>query len=280
MKKYAFVTAMLMLPFIVFAQKPRSCCSTATQEFAMLGDKSEFRSAHDAPEPINFTPGLGKDITFPTPDGITGRAYVVMADIPTKDYLIVFHEWWGLNNHIRKECERLAIMIDNVNIIGVDLYDGRTADNADAAAKLMQSVNEKRAVAIVNGAVGFCGEGSRIQTIGWCFGGGWSLQGTLLAGDKSVGCVMYYGIPEKDAKKLEKLNAPVLGIFASRDGWVNQEVVDEFEKNMNALNKPLTLKWYDAVHAFANPSNPNFDKEASADASRMAIAFINKNFNH
>jgi carboxymethylenebutenolidase len=278
MKKLALIFALFLIPVLSIAQNKRSCCQAATQEFAMLGKKADFRSEHDTPEPLAFTPSLGSDISFAVPGGVNGRGYAVMADTPTDNYLLVFHEWWGLNNYIRRECERLSLMLDGVNIIAVDLYDGKTTDNRETAAKLMQGVDEKRAANIVKGAVAHAGPSARIQTIGWCFGGGWSLQASMIAGGQTIGCVMYYGMPEKEESKLKSINYPVLGIFASKDGWINQEVVGEFEKKMNELSKDITMKWYDAEHAFANPSNPQYDSEATADANKLAVEFLRGNF--
>jgi len=70
----------------------------------------------------------------------------------------------------------------------------------------------------------------------------------------------------------------VLGIFASQDGWINQEVVDIFEKNMYELKKSITIKWYDAEHAFANPSNPKFNQSAAEDANKMTLSFLKSNY--
>jgi carboxymethylenebutenolidase len=170
------------------------------------------------------------------------------------------------------------LIFDDVNIIALDLYDGRTATNRENASQLMQSVKEERAKEIIKGALTYAGENAEIQSVGWCFGGGWSLQCALIAGEKSKGCVIYYDMPEKDENKLKTLHAPLLGIFASNDGWINQEVVDSFEKSMNEINKPLTIKWYDADHAFANPSNPKFDNEAANDANSKARQFLQTNF--
>jgi carboxymethylenebutenolidase len=87
---------------------------------------------------------------------------------------------------------------------------------------------------------------------------------------------MYYGMPELDVAKLKSLNGPVLGIFGKKDGWINPEKVKEFEAAMKKASKKLTVKMYDADHAFANPSNPKFDKVASADAHAAAVSFLKK----
>ena len=261
-----------------FGQSNKTCCNAATQEFAMLGSEASFRSAHDAPEPMNFNPTLGTDISFEVATGLDGRGFLVKAEKKSNKYLFVFHEWWGLNNYIRKECEKFALILDDVNIIALDLYDGKTATNREDASELMQQVEDSRAREIIKGALKYVGENAEVQSIGWCFGGGWSLQSALIAGTQSKGCVIYYGMPEKDENKLKTLHAPVLGIFASNDGWINHEVVDPFEASMKEINKPLTIKWYDADHAFANPSNPKFNSDAANDANSKAQQFLKTNF--
>ena len=110
--------------------------------------------------------------------------------------------------------------------------------------------------------------------MGWCFGGGWSLQAALLGGKQTVGCVMYYGMPEKDVAKLKTLNSDVLGLFADQDKWINPEVVKQFEKDMAAAGKKVTVKEYPADHAFANPSNPKYNKELATDAHQKALAYL------
>lgn len=109
--------------------------------------------------------------------------------------------------------------------------------------------------------------------MGWCFGG-WSLQSALIGGKQTVGCVMYYGMPEKDVAKLKMLKSDVLGLFAEQDKSISPEIVAQFEKNMAAAGKKVTVKEYPAVHAFANPSNPNYNKVLAEDAHQRALAYL------
>jgi carboxymethylenebutenolidase len=161
-------------------------------------------------------------------------------------------------------------------VIALDLYDGKVATTQQEAGKYMGEAKEERIRAIIKGALDYVGPKAKIGTIGWCFGGGWSLQTALMAGKQTSACVMYYGMPETDVDKLKAINGPVLGIFAKKDGWINPDKVKEFEANMKKVAKKLTVKMYDADHAFANPSNPKFDKEAAADAHKAALAFLKK----
>jgi carboxymethylenebutenolidase len=140
----------------------------------------------------------------------------------------------------------------------------------------MQSVKTERAENIIKGAFAYVGKKARIGTIGWCFGGGWSLQAAILAEKQARACVIYYGMPEKDTEKLKKLKAAVLGIFANKERWISPAIVDEFENNLNALKKKNSINRFNAEHAFANPSNPNYDKEATEKAYQLTLAFFRK----
>ena len=148
----------------------------------------------------------------------------------------------------------------------------------------MQSLAASRGQAIVEGAIAFANESSgntaQFVQIGWCMGGGWSLQSALLAGEQSAGCVMYYGMPEKDIRRLESLIGPVLFVFAGRDKWINREVVESFRNDMEQINHPLEILEYDADHAFANPSNPSYNQQAAEEAYVASIAFLRDALQH
>jgi carboxymethylenebutenolidase len=270
----------LMALSTVFAQGKVSCCTKpvpeATEQFAMLGSDESFRMKHENPLPFKLQNPKGKMITFKTPDGKTGQAYVIKASKKTDDYLFVFHEWWGLNDYIKQEAEQLNKDLSNVNILAIDLYDGKVAAKREQAMEYMQATTTERARAIINGAINYAGKNAAIATIGWCFGGSWSLQAAILAGDKAKAAVMYYGMPERDIERLKQLKAPVLGIFAEKDNSITPEIVKDFEQKMQAADKKIKIKMYDAVHAFANPSNPKYDRTAAEDAHKLAIDFLIK----
>lgn len=230
--------------------------------------------AHPNPLPLAFPSKIGKTITYKTPDGKEAHAYELKAAKPTENYLLVVHEWWGLNDFIKRESEKLYNDLGNINVIALDLYDGKVATTREEAGKLMGAVKEDRAQAIIKGAITYTGAKARIATIGWCFGGGWGLQSTLLAGKHAIGCVMYYGMPEQDVNRLKTLNTDVLGIFANKDQWINPKVVAQFKGNMAKAGKKLTVYQYDADHGFANPSNPAYNSKATQDAYTHTIAFL------
>jgi carboxymethylenebutenolidase len=288
MKNFILVIVLfLATTAMVNAQTKMACCvkpatsdagetSGATAQFAALSNDASFREKHENPLPFNLHGQTGKMISYKTPDGKTAKAYEIKAKKRTNDYVFVIHEWWGLNDYIKKESQRLSEEIGDANIIALDLYDGRIATTQEQAGQLMQAVSEDRARAIINGALNYVGKKADIATIGWCFGGGWSLQTAIMAGSQAEAAVIYYGMPEQNVERLKKLKAPVLGIFASQDQWINPKVVEEFKQNMDKADEKLTVKMYEADHAFANPSNPKYKAEFAEEAHKLAVEFIKK----
>jgi carboxymethylenebutenolidase len=247
------------------------------QGMAQFTTDSAFKEAHEIPAPFDFD-GRGETLQFATPDGQTGTGYYMKSETDTKNYLLVIHEWWGLNDHIRQEAERLFDELGNAHVLALDMYDGQVAADREQASKLMGGLKEERALAIVNGALDWAGKDARIATIGWCFGGGWSLRSSILAGERGAGCVMYYGMPVENAADLAPLKADVLGIFAKQDNWINEPVVQKFETLAKATGKNVTVKWFDAQHAFANPSNARYDEKAAKEANALALEFLKGKF--
>lgn len=231
-----------------------------------------FKGVHEIPENLDFQP-RGEMVSFPTADGKEGQAYVLRSTAPSTKHLIVIHEWWGLNDHVKLEAEHLFDSL-GVNVWALDLYDGQVAQDRESAGNLMQSREQVRLETIIRGAMDQWGPQARVATIGWCFGGGWSLRASILAGEKSVGCVMYYGMPVESAADLVPLKADVLGLFASKDQWINAEVVRKFAALCQATGKKFDYHFYDADHAFANPSSPRYNDAAAQEANGLALSFL------
>lgn len=257
--------------------------TTGTESFAMFAGDKKFVATHLEPEPFTLVDQLGKALTFKTPDGKESTAYFIAAAKPTEHYLFVIHEWWGLNDYIKQESEKWYKALGDVNVIALDLYDKKVATTRDSASKYMSAVKTDRAAAIIQGALAYATTEAekinakpRIATVGWCFGGGWSLQASLLSGLNAKACVMYYGMPEENREKLDNLQAPVLFIWPEQDKWINKDVVTKFEATMANAKKSVAVEKYNADHAFANPSNPKYSKEFAEDAFTKSIAFIKK----
>jgi carboxymethylenebutenolidase len=191
--------------------------------------------------------------------------------------VVMIHEWWGLNDNIKHWADRMAS--DGYAALAVDLYGGVVATNSDQAMAAMNAVDGAKAVAVMQAAEKFLREDARVKSkkvasLGWCFGGGMSLQLALNSTTLDA-CVLYYGFVEKDPAKLAALKAPVLAIFGSKDQAITPTSVATFVDGLVKADKEHRVMFFPAVHAFANPSNPKYD-EASASVAwenvRMFLA--------
>lgn len=253
----------------------QSCCQKPA-DMKLLALNADFRKAHEIPEPIDFHPAKGLMINFPTADGVEGQAFYVPCGKPTQKVLLVIHEWWGLNDYIKREAEKWQKDLGDVDVYAIDLYDGKATTNPDDAGKLMGGLTEERARAIINGVIANAGTDKKFATIGWCMGGTWSFNSTLLAGKQAAGCVMYYGFPEADVKKIGRLTTDVLYIYGTKDNYIRSEHVKAFGDHVKSTGHVFTRKDYEAVHAFANPSNPHFDSDAAGKAQKHVLDFLKK----
>lgn len=276
MKYFAFLIT-LFFAGQAFAQGPTCCAKEdkATATFAAFADDMDFRNMHPEPKSMKAHEQKGEMVQFDAADGQGSQAYNIQGEGESEYCLFVIHEWWGLNDQVKAEADRLFEELGgNVRVMALDMYDGAVATTREAASKLMQGVEGEHARAIIRGAADVLPEGTKIATIGWCFGGGWSLQASMELGEQAAGCVMYYGMPEEDEERLAGLSVDVLGIFAAKDGWITPEVVAQFEERMENQEKNLTYKIFDAKHAFANPTRDVYDSKAAKEANAMALEFL------
>ena len=138
--------------------------------------------------------------------------------------LLLIHEWWGLNDQIKSVAAEFAAL--GYLALACDLYGGKSADTSDGARALMGAVDGKKATETVAAwgewlKVHKQGAG-KLGTVGWCFGGGWSLNASIATPVDAT--VVYYGRVAKKARELSKLKGPVLGHYATRDNWINQQI--------------------------------------------------------
>jgi carboxymethylenebutenolidase len=252
-----------------------SCMDNETlQAYQIEASTSKFAAMHIAPIKVNPADLLGKMISYDAADGKQANAYFIPAKKKTKKWLIVIQEWWGLNDHIKLEADKYYTDLGDVNVIAVDMYDGKVAATPDSAMKLMRGADMKRMTAIMQATIQHAGSDASIYSVGWCFGGMWSLQTAILAGSQAKGSVMYYGRPETNLEKLKTIQCDIIGFFGNQDQAPSPTMVNDFENNMKLAGKNLSVNRYEANHGFANPSNPSFNPTATADAYAKAIAFL------
>jgi carboxymethylenebutenolidase len=251
------------------------CLNMETQQaYQLEAGTPAFAGMHPSPIVVNAENLLGKMMSFDAADGKQANAYFIAAKKKSNKYLIVIQEWWGLNENIKMEADKYYTDLGDVNVIAVDMYDGKVAATPDSAMKLMRGADMGRMTAIMQGAIKYAGSKASIYSVGWCFGGMWSLQTAILAGPQAKGSVMYYGRPESNMEKLKSIQCDIIGFFGNLDQSPSPTMVNDFEKNMKEAGKNLSVNRYQAGHGFANPSNPSYNAAAKEDAYAKAIAFL------
>lgn len=194
--------------------------------------------------------------------------------------IMMIHEWWGLNDNIKQMAEKLAS--HGYVVFAVDLYDGQVGTTTDEARQLRISFEQSQWTENMNAAVAYMDENhspTKLGSIGWCFGGGQSLNLALNNEDMDA-TVIYYGQLVTDEQELSKINWPVLGIFAGLDGGITPEKVQEFEASLNEVGVENDITIYPGVnHAFANPSGDRYAPDEAKDAWGKTLVFFEQNLN-
>ena len=193
--------------------------------------------------------------------------------------VIMIHEWWGLNDHVRATADRLAG--EGFIVLAVDLFGGKVASTPGEARVLMieaiedpESMNDniRAAFDFVSDTAG----APRVGSLGWGFGGSRSLRAAELFPEELDAAVIYYGQVSNDEEALHPIGAPILALFAANDRSIKLASVEAFKDALETLRKNYDLHIYPGVgHAFANPSGRNYDAAIAADAWRRTLEFLN-----
>lgn len=235
---------------------------------AVLADPALAQAVAQTTRSQTITTASGRQVTAAVarPDSEVKRNPLVM----------LVHEWWGLNDQIKAVAVELAQQ--GFLAVAVDLFQGRVVTAVDEARALVEKVRPEEAADTLAAWAAWARnhpEGNRrLGVVGWCFGGGWALNAATIAPIDAT--VVYYGRVALSADQLGRLKGPVLGHFGRQDSFITAEVVAGFEKAMKQAGKPYSLYWYDAGHAFANPTGDNYRQADTQLAWRRTVDFLKK----
>jgi len=194
--------------------------------------------------------------------------------------LVVIHEWWGLNDWVKEEASKLAD--EGYVALAIDLYRGKVATTPDEAHEIMRGVPQDRASRDLLAASSYLRsqknvDPKRVGSIGWCMGGGYSLD--LALSDPTLkAAVINYGHLATDDATLKKIDAAILGIFGGQDRGIPVADVSKFESQLKALGKTVDIHIFpDAGHAFENPNNKQgYRADDAAQAWKLTVNFLAK----
>jgi carboxymethylenebutenolidase len=220
----------------------------------------------------------GKPVSYKSGDETVQGVLYTPAGKGPFPAVVVIHEWWGLNDWVKEQGSKLSDQ--GYVTLAIDLYRGKVATAPDEAHEIMRGVPEDRAKRDLHAAVEFLKSQTnvkkdRIGAIGWCMGGGYSLDVALQEPDLAAD-VINYGHLATDVDALKKINAPILGSFGAQDRGITPEDVHKFEAALKQLGKSVDIKIYDdAGHGFENPNNKDGYRAAdAADAWQRTVVFL------
>lgn len=203
-------------------------------------------------------------------------AYVDRPVEDTNTAVILIHEWWGINQHIRDLAHRYAG--EGYNCIAPDLFRGRVAQDAEEASALMNALaiedgleTIRKAMDAARDKYGF----DQFVINGYCMGGTFALRAACEIPELKAAAPFYGDTPGEDV--LQKLTVPTLFIAGKRDAWINEAKVNGLKEAAAKHALPIEVVSYDADHAFFNDTRPEvYNAEAANDAWRRTIEFLRK----
>lgn len=216
-------------------------------------------------------------LTLETPNGAT-TAHVALPDDTGKGgaAVILIHEWWGINDHVRDLALRFAK--EGYICIAPDLFHGQTAKDTKEAEKLMNGLSTEDSVSTIKSTIEKLGQKygiEKIGIIGHCMGGTFAMQAACELDTLGAAAPFYGDIP--DEKTLARLKVPTLFIAAAHDKWITPEKVNELKEAAHKYNLPVEVVSYDADHAFFNNTRPEvYNPEAAADAWQRVLKLFHE----
>jgi len=222
---------------------------------------------------------VGEMIEFPV-EGGSIEGYEAVPALGGGPGVVVIQEWWGLVDHIKDVCDRFAAA--GFVAVAPDLYHGKSTKSPDEAGKLMMALRIDEAEKELEGATEYLLKhdavtSRKIGVVGFCMGGALSLY-TATKNPNIGACIVFYGGHPNVKPDLPNLHAPVLGLYAEKDGFVTPASVRELESKLKQLGKQIDVNIYPGTdHAFFNDSRPEvYNEKAAADAWQRTVDFLHK----
>lgn len=219
-----------------------------------------------------------RDVRVPYGGGEIGAILATPVEVGRFPAVVVIHEWWGLNDHIRDVTGRLAS--EGIVAVAPDLYDGRITADPEAAGSMMMGLDAAEALAKLSATVEFAGKderssGEETGVIGFCMGGSYSLL--LAIHDERIhAAAPFYGqVPGDDV--LSGLSRPVFYVYAGKDQWITKDEVDRLDRHLEGKTGEVA-RFMDADHAFFNNTRPEvYRPEDAKNAWDRVVGFLKEN---
>jgi carboxymethylenebutenolidase len=197
------------------------------------------------------------DIEFPTSAG-AAPGYLAVPDGEHGPGVIVLQEWWGVDEHIRSLCDRLAA--EGFYALAPDLYKGETTTQPSEAQQKMMALSMGEVEQQMCGAADYLAsqpgfEGPGVGAVGFCLGGGLAVWAAATCPNIAAAVTFYYVMPH-GKPDFSAIDGPVLGHFGTADEFIPTEDANKLEAELKDAGVDTTFHYYEgAGHAFVNDTN-------------------------
>jgi carboxymethylenebutenolidase len=222
---------------------------------------------------------MGATLQFPA-NGHTTTGYLATPASGKGAGVLVIQEWWGLVDHIKDVCDRLAQ--EGFVALAPDLYHGSVTKSPDEAGKLFMALNITRAGADLRGAAEALQArpevtATRVGVVGFCMGGQLALYAAAEYPDHIAAAVDFYGVHPNVRIDPAKLRVPLLAHFATRDHSVKEATARALVEKITAAGGNIEAHYYDCDHAFFNDTRPTvYDKRNAGEAWTRTLEFLHR----
>jgi carboxymethylenebutenolidase len=218
------------------------------------------------------------DIEFPTSAG-TAPGYLAIPPGERGPATIVLQEWWGLEEHIRSVCDRLAA--EGFFALAPDLYRGEATTQPSEAQQKMMALSMAEVEKDMCGAAEFLSsqpgvDGPGVGSLGFCLGGGLSLWAAAACPQISA-AVTYYYVNPHGKPDFTKIKGPVLGHFGTADEFIPLDAAKTLESELREAGVDVAFHYYDGVgHAFFNETDRlgTYDENAARLSWERTVSFL------
>jgi carboxymethylenebutenolidase len=218
------------------------------------------------------------DVEYPTRSG-AAPGYMAVPAAEHGPATIVLQEWWGVDEHIRSVCDRLAA--EGFFALAPDLYRGETATEPSEAQQKMMALSMDQAEQDMCAAAEFLAsqpgvEGAGVGAVGFCLGGGLSLWAAATCPQISAAVTYYYVMPH-GKPDFTGIKGPVLGHFGTADEFIPLEQAKALESELRAAGVDVNFHYYEgAGHAFFNDIDRlgTYDVDAAESSWERTVSFL------
>jgi carboxymethylenebutenolidase len=231
------------------------------------------------------------EVRIPAPGGEIPAYRAMPAKGKNLPTILVVHEIWSVHEHIKDVCRRFAK--EGYLAVAPDLYArqgdvSKYKENKEILANVVSKVADAQVMSDLDATAAWAaknnGNAEKLGITGFCWGGRITWMYTA-HNPRVKAAVAWYGplvrsYHEGDKAPIdlvEKVNAPVLGLYGGADAGIPNDTVERMNAALKKAGKKSMIHLYpDTPHAFHADYRPSYRKEAAADGWKRALEWFRK----